>query len=162
MGSVSKGIRLVSRAFTFFSGNLLDQINDKQNRLLNSELPRHPFYIGLDPCGHKFQRGGQKLCIQRELFRSAEHVLQFARWCDFREWMFLLTVLWFQAQPWRWWLRWVIVPFYLAPSLHLRFASFITFFFFLHLNPVFGFPPSFHPIQKLSGIISEENLKNKK
>ena len=77
----------------FFSGNLLDRIYDKQNRLLNSELPRHPFYIGLDPCGHKFQRGGQKVCIQRELFRPAEDVLQFARWCDFREWMFLLTVL---------------------------------------------------------------------
>ena len=72
--SVKNGITVQRFQISFFfSGNLLDQIYDKQNRLLNSELPRHPFYIGLDPCGHKFQRGGKNF-VYSESFSGQQNM----------------------------------------------------------------------------------------
>ena len=133
---MGRGFRLVS----FFSGNLLDRIYDKQNRLLNSELPRHPFYIGLDPCGHKFQRGGKNFVYsesfsgrQNMFCNSLDGVISESGcfyWlpCDFR--------------PSPGGGRWVgssrlstLLPLFTSGLLR-TFSSFP----FLHLNPVFGFP----------------------
>ena len=148
MGSVSIGFRLVSRDFTFRRQSPRSDLWYKQNRLLNSELPRHPFYIGLDPCGHKFQRGGKNFVYsesfsgQQNMFcNSLDGVISESGcfyWlsCDFRpspggggwDGSSRLSSL---------------LPIFTSGLLH---TSAFSSFPFLHLNPVFGFPPSFRSL----------------
>ena len=99
------------------------KINKSKPRLFDCEVPRSSILFGTRRLvAINFKGGRGKNFVYSRSFSG--HGECFAiRWMVWFQRMFSLTVLWFQAQPWRWWLSWVTRPFFHAPSPPPRFAK---------------------------------------